>query len=59
MSFGIKLLISLCYVVVVLLVGCHVYNLFCDYRVLRISLVNLTVWSLYEAILIDSRIACK
>ena len=45
--------------VIVLFIRSHVYNLIGNTRILWIALVNLTVWCLYEAVLIDSCIACK
>ena len=59
MSFLIKLLISLSYVIVILFIGCHVYNLIRYTRILRVGLVNLSVRCLHETELIDSCEGCK
>ena len=58
-SVLIQRLISLCYMVIILFICSHIYNLVCDTRILRIGFINYTVWSLHEAILIDSCIRCK
>ena len=59
MSFLIKRLVRLCYVVIILFIRCHVYNFFRNARIFWISFINLAVWCLYKTILIDSCIACQ
>ena len=45
--------------IIVFFVRCHIDDLIGDHRIFRISLVNLSVRSLYKAVLVDPRIACK
>ena len=45
--------------VVILFVSCHIYNFFCDNRVLRIIVIDLTIRSLDKSIFINSCITCK
>ena len=58
-SLFIQRLIRLCYMVIIFLIRCHVYNLIGYTRVGRICFVDLSVRSLYEAVLIDPCIGCK
>ena len=58
-SLFIQWLIRLCYMVIIFLIRCHIYNLIGYTRVGRICFVNLSVRSLYEAVLIDPCIGCK
>ena len=58
-SLFIQWLIRLCYMVIIFLIRCHVYNLIGYTRVGRICFVDLSVRSLYEAVLIDPCIGCK
>ena len=59
MSLFIQRLIRLCYMVVIFFICCHVDNFFCDNRVRRICLINLTIRSLDKSIFVNSRIGCK
>ena len=58
-SILIYRLISLYYSVSVLLVCCKVNNLICNNRVRRICLIKLSIWSLNETILVDTRICSQ
>ena len=57
--FIIQRLISLCYMVIVLFVGCHVYNLIRYPRVFGIGMIYLSVRSLNKSVLIDPCVARK
>ena len=59
MSLFVQRLIRLCYMVIIFLIRCHVYNLIGYTRVGRICFVDLSVRCLYETVLIDSCIGCK
>ena len=59
MSLFVQRLIRLCYMIIIFLVRCHVYNFICYTRVGRICFINFSVRSLYETVLIDSCIRCK
>ena len=59
MTFGIQWLIGLCYMVVIFFIRCHIYNFVCNDRILRIIMINLTVWCFYKSILVNSCITCK
>ena len=58
-SLFVQRLVRLRYMVVILLVRGHIYNLIGNTRVLRIRVVNLAVRSLHEAVLVNSCIGCK
>ena len=58
-SFFVQRLIRLCYMVIILFICGHIYNLICYTRILRICFVDLTVRCLDKSVLIDSRIGCK
>ena len=59
MSFFVQRLIRLCYMVIILFISSHIYNLICYTRILRICFVDLAVWCLNKSVLIDSCIRCK
>ena len=59
MSFRVQRLIGLCHMIIVFFIRSHVNHFVCDHRILRIGLVNDTIRSLHEAVLIDPCIACK
>ena len=59
MSFRIQRLVGLCHVVIVFLIGSHVYDFFCNYRIGRIVMVDLAVWRLDKAILVNPCIGGK
>ena len=59
MSFRIQRLIGLRHVIIVFLIGSHVYDFFRNYRVGRIVMVDLAVWRLDKAILVNPCISSK
>ena len=59
MSFFVQRLVGLCYMVIILFISGHIYNLICYTRILRICFVDLTVRCLDKSVLIDSCIRCK
>ena len=58
-AFIVKLLVSLSNIVVVLFVCSHIYNGIGNPGILGIGLVNLSVRSLNESVLVDTCITCK
>ena len=59
MSFRIQRLIGLRHMIIVFLIGSHVYDFFRNYRVGRIVMVDLAVWRLDKAILVNPCISSK
>ena len=59
MSFLIQCLVGLCYMIVILFIRCHINNFVCYTRILRIGVVNLTIWSFNKSILVNSCITCQ
>jgi len=59
MSFCVKCLIRLCYMVVILFISGHVNNFVSYTRIHRIRFINLTVRCLNKSVLIQLCIRCK
>ena len=59
MSVGVEWLVRLCYDVVILFVCREVYDILRNLRILRIRLVDHTVRSLDEAVLVDTGVGCQ
>src|SRR5699024_10281328 len=59
MSFFIQRLISLSHMVVILFISSHIYYFICHPRIFGIRLVDLSVRSFNESILVDPCIGCK
>ena len=59
MPFFVQGLVRLRYMVIILFIRCHVYNLIGNTRILRIGFIDHTVRCFDEAVLVDSCIGCQ